>query len=73
MGNYYESDKKHFCGTYKGYRIYQVGCMIGSGWYGEFYAAKKVKRNYVKVRGSETSTLERLKAWVAAHPIEVTT
>ena len=55
------SAKKHYCGMYKGLNIYQEGQFIGSNWYGTFYATKKRKKNYVKIKDSESRTFEELK------------
>ena len=35
--------------------------MIGSNWYGHFYAAKKRKTRYVKIKDSESPSWEKLK------------
>lgn len=61
LNNMIEGDKKHYCGRYRGLDIYQVGQMIGSNWYGHFYAAKKRKKNYVKIKNSESPSWEKLK------------
>jgi hypothetical protein len=61
MGIFFAGDSKHLCGEYRGLRIYQVGQMIGSHWYGHFYAAKKRKKNYVKIKDSESPSWEKLK------------
>ena len=55
------SARKHYCGIYKGLRIYQEGEVIGLNWYGIFYAAKKRKKNYVRINDSESRTFEELK------------
>lgn len=55
------SARKHYCGIYKGLRIYQEGEVIGFNWYGIFYAAKKRKKNYVRINDSESRTFEELK------------
>ena len=55
------SARKYYCGMYKGLRIYQDGEVIGFNWYGTFYAAKKRKKNYVKIKDSESRTFEELK------------
>ena len=52
---------------YKGLRIYQDGEVIGFNWYGTFYAAKKRKKNYVKIKDSESKTLEQLKEKIKAN------
>lgn len=57
----YEGDKKKLCGFYKGLKIYQVGQMIGSNWYGHFYAAKKKNNRFYKIKDSESKTFEILK------------
>jgi predicted DNA-binding transcriptional regulator len=55
------SARKHYCGIYKGLRIYQDGEVIGFNWYGIFYATKKRKKNYVRIKDSESRTFEELK------------
>ena len=55
------SARKHYCGIYKGLRIYQEGEVIGFNWYGIFYAAKKRKKNYVRINDSESRTFEEVK------------
>ena len=64
---YHSTDKTYYCGTYKGYRIYQCGCMIGSGFYGYFYASSKRKTNYVKVKDSDSATWKGLKDKIKNH------
>ena len=61
MGMFFEGDRKHYCGMYRGLKIYQVGQTIGNNWYGHFYAAKKCKTNYVKIKDSESPSWEKLK------------
>lgn len=58
----YLGDKKHYCGRYKGFDIYQVGQIIGNNWYGTFYAYKKVDVRSKKVY--EASSLEELKKYI---------
>lgn len=60
----YHGDKKHYCGTYKGYGIWQLGQFIGSNWYGTFYATKKIKVRSRKVENSEHRSLEALKSFI---------
>jgi predicted DNA-binding transcriptional regulator len=55
------SARKHYCGLYRGLRIYQDGEVIGFNWYGIFYATKKRKKNYVRIKDSESRTFEELK------------
>ena len=55
------SARKHYCGMYNGLNIYQEGEYIGPNWYGIFYAAKKRKKNYVRINDSESRTFEELK------------
>lgn len=52
---------KYYCGLYRGLKIYQMGHMIGNHWYGHFYAAKKHKSRYIKIKESESKTFEQLK------------
>ena len=56
-----DGDKKYYCGRFRGLDIYQVGQMIGNNFYGYFYAAKKRKKNFVKIKDSESKTWEDLK------------
>lgn len=63
----YETDKKHYCGTYKGIKVWQIGQMIGNGWYGHFYVTKcKNGRNY-KVKDSICSSSEEIKKYINNH------
>lgn len=57
-------DKKYYCGKYKGYKVYQVGELIGNNFYGYFYAAKLVNVRYKKDKQSERKTLEELKEYI---------
>lgn len=61
------SERKFYCGMYKGLKIYQDGEVIGFNWYGTFYAAKKRKKNYVKIKDSESKTLKQLKEKIKAN------
>jgi predicted DNA-binding transcriptional regulator len=61
------SAKKHYCGIYKGLKIYQDGEVIGFNWYGFFYATKKRKKNYMKIKDSESKTFEQLKEKIKAN------
>jgi hypothetical protein len=60
----YIGDQKHFRGTYNGYKLWQIGQIIGHNWYGKFYATQLRKVNWVKVKGSEKASLEELKAFL---------
>jgi hypothetical protein len=69
MGMFFNNDKKTYCGTYKGINVWQYGCMIGSGWYGDFYVTiprGKTKRQ-MKVKDSVCRSLSELKRYVDAH------
>ena len=66
---YLNNDKKTYCGTYKGIKVWQYGCMIGNGWYGDFYVTiprGKTKRQ-MKVKDSVCRSLSELKRYVDAH------
>jgi len=66
---YFNNDKKTYCGTYKGINVWQYGCMIGNGWYGDFYVTiphGKTKRQ-MKVKDSVCRSLHELKRYVDAH------
>lgn len=64
MGMFFNNDKKHYCGTYKGVKVWQYGCMIGNNWYGDFYITQeKNGRNY-KVKDSVRRSLEDLKKYI---------
>ena len=61
---FFNNDKKHYCGTYKGVKVWQYGCMIGNNWYGDFYITQeKNGRNY-KVKDSVRRSLEDLKKYI---------
>ena len=45
---HFNEDRKHYCGTYKGFKVWQYGCMIGSNWYGDFYIT--IPRGGIKTR-----------------------
>ena len=69
MGMFFNNDKKTYCGTYKGINVWQYGCMIGNGWYGDFYVTiprGKTKRQ-MKVKDSVCRSLSELKRYVDAH------
>lgn len=61
---FFNNDKKHYCGTYKGVKVWQYGCIIGSNWYGDFYITQeKNGRNY-KVKDSVRRSWEDLKKYI---------
>ena len=60
----FNEDKKQYCGMYKGYKVYAVGCMIGNNWYGTYYAAKLCNTRYVKDKQSERSSMDDLKEYI---------
>ena len=61
---FFNNDKKHYCGTYKGVKVWQYGCMIGNNWYGDFYITQeKNGRNY-KVKDSVRRSWEDLKKYI---------
>jgi hypothetical protein len=67
MGMFSNTEKKHYCGTYKGVKVWQFGCMIGNNWYGVFYCTKeKNGRNY-KVKDSECHSLDAVKGYIDKH------
>ena len=53
--------KKHYCGNFRGFDIWQYGQMIGNNWYGIFYATKKINGRNRKIKDSEFSSWEQLK------------
>lgn len=57
-------EQKNLCGFYKGYKVYQVGQMIGNNWYGYYYAAKLVNERYRKDKQSERKTWEDLRDYI---------
>lgn len=72
MGFFLVNREKHYLGEYKGYRVFQVGNMIGNNFYGTFFAARK-KRLHTRwriVKESERKTLGELKKWISEHPLE---
>lgn len=61
---FFNNDKKHYCGTYNGVKVWQYGCMIGNNWYGDFYITQeKNGRNY-KVKDSVRRSWEDLKKYI---------
>ena len=62
MGIFFNNDKKHYCGRYKGIDVWQYGSMIGNNWYGDFY----VKRN-MKVKDSVCRSLDAVKEYINNH------
>ena len=60
----FNEDKKTYCGKYKGYKIYAVGCMIGNNWYGTYYAAELRNTRYVKDKQSERRNIDDLKEYI---------
>jgi hypothetical protein len=66
MGIFFNNDKKHYCGKYKGIDVWQYGSMIGNNWYGDFYVTVprgKTRRN-MKVNDSVRRSLEALKGYI---------
>lgn len=69
MGLLFNNEKKTYCGKYKGFRVWQYGCMIGNNWYGDFYITiprGKTKRE-MKVKDSVCRSLDALKEYVNNH------
>jgi hypothetical protein len=69
MGMFFNNDKKHYCGRYKGIDVWQYGSMIGNNWYGEFYITipkGKTKRN-MKVKDSVCRSLDAVKDYINKH------
>lgn len=67
MGLFFNNDRKTYCGTYKGVKVWQFGSMIGNNWYGVFYCSKmKNGRNY-KVKDSECRSLNGVKEYIDNH------
>ena len=69
MRMFFNNDKKTYCGTYKGFRVYGFGSMIGSHWYGDYYITipcGKSKRQ-MKVKDSVCRSVEVLKKYVDEH------
>jgi len=61
------TDKKTYCGHYKGIDVYGIGSMIGNNWYGTYYAVKKKNGRNYKVKDSECSTIEQIKDYINRH------
>ena len=69
MGFSVKTDKKHYCGRYKGIDVWQCGCMIGNNWYGDFYVTiprGATKRN-MKVKDSVCRSLDAVKEYINNH------
>lgn len=67
MGFSVNTDKKHYCGKYKGIDVWQLGCMIGNNWYGTFYCTRRKNGRNYKVNDSECRSLDRLKEYINNH------
>ena len=66
MGIFFNNDKKHYRGKYKGIDVWQYGSMIGNNWYGDFYVTiprGATKRN-MKVKDSVCRSLEAVKSYI---------
>ena len=66
MGIFFNNDKKHYCGRYKGIDVWQVGQIIGNNWYGDFYVTipRGVTKRNTKVKGSVCRSLEAVKTYI---------
>ena len=66
---FFNNDKKTYCGRYKGINVWQYGCMIGNGWYGDFYVTipRGKSKRQMKVKDSVCKSLSELKRYVDAH------
>ena len=66
MGMFFNNDKKHYCGRYKGIDVWQYGSMIGNNWYGEFYVTVPHgnSRRNMKVKDSVCRSLEGVKDYI---------
>ena len=69
MGIFFNNDKKHYCGKYKGIDVWQNGCMVGNNWYGDFYVTipRGKSKRQMKVKDSVCKSLSELKQYVDAH------
>jgi hypothetical protein len=66
MGLFFNENRKHYCGKYKGIDVWGYGCMIGYNWYGEYYVTiprGKSRRN-IKVKDSVYNSIEGIKAYI---------
>ena len=61
------NNKKSYCGTYKGIRVWQYGCMIGNNWYGNFFCARRKNGRNYKVKDSVCSSLDGVKKYIDNH------
>jgi hypothetical protein len=66
MGMFVEGDKKHYCGKYKGIDVWQIGQIIGSNWYGDYYVTvpRGATRRNMKVKDSVCRTLAAVKGYI---------
>ena len=55
---------KLYCGTYKGYPVYQDGQMIGNNWYGKFTQQKNVNGRHIRIKESTCGSINEIKAFV---------
>lgn len=66
MGLFFNTEKKSYCGKYKGISVWQYGMMIGNNWYGDFYVTiprGKTKRR-MKVEDSVCRSLKAVKEYI---------
>jgi hypothetical protein len=73
MGLFFNEDRKTYCGTYKGFRVYGFGCMIGNNWYGDYYITipRGESKRQMKVKDSVCRSIEALKQYVDSHLTEL--
>ena len=69
MRTFFNEDRKTYCGRYRGFIVWQSGCMIGSGWYGDFYITipRGETKRQMKVKDSVCRSLDALKGYVDKH------
>ena len=69
MRMFFNEDRKTYCGIYRGFMVWQYGCMIGNGWYGDFYITipRGETKRQMKVKDSVCRSLDALKEYVDKH------
>jgi hypothetical protein len=69
MRTFFNEDRKTYCGRYRGFIVWQYGCMIGGNWYGDFYITipRGETKRQMKVKDSVCRSLDVLKGYVDKH------
>ena len=69
MGMFFNEDRKTYCGTYKGVKVWGYGSMIGHNWYGDYYCTipRGESKREMKVKESVCKSIEGIKEYIDTH------